>query len=112
MTEYYFEDGEIRNSKSKHLVGWLSEELSLISECIEAIKKTLETHGHSLRVESLKSGGDVIVATPSVHGSSPFIYIVDGYDSSNHRYGCLYKTIEYPSECADAVLAVLKGDVA
>lgn len=105
MTRYWFVDGSIINAENGVSVGWLSQELNHIFDCVSAIKKTLEAQGCQFYVLSLKSEYNIVLSNPGIMHDGYF-YIVENNNIIDSRYGCFCN-----EECANAVVEVLKGNI-
>ena len=105
MTEYTFYDGEIMKDDVK--VGWLSDDLNHLFECVSSVKIVLESHGHELDVKSFRQGVEVDCADPYIRTPGYGIYISGREDDMN--YAQFTNELNCAKSCAKAVLEVMQA---
>lgn len=104
MTKYTFENGDIMKGIEK--VGWLSDNINHLFECVSTVKKTLESHGHTLDVRSFRCGVEVVISDAYIRTTSKGIYITGEADEMN--YAIFSNELNCAKSCAKAVLEVMR----
>lgn len=103
MTKFTFENGDIMNGNIK--VGWLSDNINHLFECVSAVKTILKRHGHELDVKSFRRGVEVVCTDPYIRTPEHGIYITGHEDEMN--YAIFQNDLNCAKSCAKAVLKVM-----
>ena len=64
MTAYRFDNGDIR--KGFDNVGWFGPGLNNPFDCLVTIKNILESHGHTVNVQSFKKEFEIVLDEPYI----------------------------------------------
>ena len=103
MTKFTFENGGIMNGNIN--VGWLSDNINHLFDCVVAVKTVLESHGHELDVRLLRRGVEVVCTDPYIRTPDHGIYITGREDEMN--YASFQNDFNCAKSCANAVLKVM-----
>ena len=103
MTKITYENGDIMNGNIN--VGWLSDNINHLFECVVSVKTILESHGHELDVKSFRRGVEVVCTDPYIRTLEHGIYITGHEDEMN--YAILSNELNCAKSCANAVLKVM-----
>lgn len=103
MTKFTFENGNIINGNIN--VGWLSDNINHLFDCVVTVKKILESHGHELDVKSFRRGVEVVCMDPYIRTPDYGIYISGREDDMNYAH--FTNELNCANSCAKAVLKVM-----
>ena len=104
MAKYTFENGDIM--KDNINVGWLSDNINHLFECVVTVKNVLESHGHELDVRSFRGGVEVVCMDPYIRTKDYGIYISGREDDMNYAH--FSNELNCAKSCAKAVLDVMQ----
>ena len=104
MTHFKYYNGNI-SIKDGNNVGWINEDLSSSFECLCAVKKVLEKHGHILEVQSFVAGWNEAPSGPFIRENDYGYFITSTFNDLN--YALFSKEMNCAKSCVKAVKAVL-----
>ena len=105
MTDYRFDNGNIKKGFGN--VGWFAPGLNNAFECLVAIKKILESHGHKLKVDQYRSDFEVVGQELCIRTNEGGLYITGREDELNYAY--FSGDMNCAKSCAKAVLEVISA---
>jgi len=105
VTKYKFENGDIMSGYEN--VGWLSDNINHLFECVSNVKKTIESHGHTLDVKYFRRGVEVVCTDAYIRTTSKGIYITGEEDEMN--YAIFSNELNCAKSCAKSVLEVMSA---